>query len=70
MASSYSTGSKHEILWSLPIVDELAKETLDPSQLEEAEEIALMFIGNKTRKTNNHALDTRCDTDQCSIPSA
>src|SRR3989337_3432912 len=51
MASSYSTGSKHEVLWSLPIVDELAKETLDPSQLEKAEEIAFMFIGNRTQKT-------------------
>jgi hypothetical protein len=32
----------------LPIVDELAKDTLDQAQLEEAEEIAFTFVENKT----------------------
>ena len=50
MSSQYSTGSKSEILWALPIVSELAKETLPPSQLEEAENISLMLAGSKRQR--------------------
>jgi len=44
------TGNKSEILWALPIVSELAKDTLSPSELEEAEEISWMLAGSKRQK--------------------
>jgi hypothetical protein len=50
MSSPYLTGNKNEILWALPVVCELAKDTLSPSQLEEAERISFMLAGNKRQK--------------------
>jgi hypothetical protein len=50
MSSPYLTGNKNEILWALPVVCDLAKDVLSPSEFEEAEEVAFKFIGNKTRK--------------------
>jgi hypothetical protein len=50
MSSPYLTGNKYEILCALPVVHELAKDTLSPSQLEEAEDISIMLAGSKSRK--------------------
>jgi hypothetical protein len=50
MSSVYRTGSKNEILSALPIIQNLAKDTLQPSELQEAENLALMFTGNKRLK--------------------
>jgi len=50
MSSPYLTGNKNEVLWALPVICELAKDTLFPSQLEEAEEISLMLAGAKRQK--------------------
>jgi hypothetical protein len=50
MSSSYLTGNKNEILWALPVVCELAKDTLSISQLQEAERIAFLLAGNKRQK--------------------
>ena len=50
MSSPYLTGSKYEILCALPVVYELAEETLSPFQLEEAEDISMMLAGSKRRK--------------------
>ena len=50
MSSPYRTGNKNGILWALPVVCDLAKDVLSPSEFEEAEEVAFKFIGNRTRK--------------------
>jgi len=50
MSSPYLMGNKYEILCALPVVCELAKETLSPFQLEEAEDISLMLAGSKRQK--------------------
>lgn len=50
MSSPYLTGDKSEVLLALPIVIELAEETLSSSELERAESIASMLAGNKRSK--------------------
>jgi hypothetical protein len=50
MGSPYLTGNKYEVLCALPVVYELAKNVLSPSQLEEAEQISLMLAGSKKQK--------------------
>lgn len=50
MSSHYRTGNKNEVLRALPVVCDLAKDVLSPSEFEEAEEVAFKFIGNKTKK--------------------
>lgn len=47
MSSPYLTGRKSEILFALPIVRELAEDTLSSSELEKAETIAVMLAGRK-----------------------
>lgn len=50
MSSRYLTGNKNEVLCALPVVSELAEDTLSASQLEEAQEISLMLAGSKRLK--------------------
>jgi hypothetical protein len=50
MSSPYLTGDRNEILWALPVVCELAKQTLSITELEVAEQIALMLAGDKMQK--------------------
>ena len=50
MSSPYSTGRKSEMLWALPIVIQLAEDTLTPSELYEAERIAIMLAGSKSKR--------------------
>jgi hypothetical protein len=50
MSSPHLTGRKSEILLALPVIEELAEETLTPLELEEAERISLLFVGSKGQK--------------------
>jgi hypothetical protein len=50
MSNPYRTGKKNEILWALPVVCDLAEDVLSPLEFEEAEEVALKFVGSKPRK--------------------
>jgi hypothetical protein len=47
MSSQWKTGSRSEALHALPVVIDLAKETLDISELEEAENTAFSLVGSK-----------------------
>lgn len=50
MSSPYLTGRKSEMLWALPMVVELAEDTLSPSELDEAERVSLMLAGSKKQR--------------------
>lgn len=50
MSSPYLTGRKSERLLALPIVSELARNTLTPSELDEAERISIMLAGSKKQR--------------------
>jgi hypothetical protein len=50
MSGHCLTGRKSEILLALPIVSELAEDTLSPSELDEAERISVMLAGSKKQR--------------------
>ena len=50
MSSPNLTGRKSEILFALPIVRELAKDVLTPSELDKAENTSTMLAGNRRNK--------------------
>lgn len=50
MSSPFSTGRKSEMLWALPIVIELAEDTLTQFEFDETERISRMLAGSKGRR--------------------
>jgi len=50
MSSPYLTGRKSEMLLALPIVYELAEDTLTTSELDESERISMMLARSKKQR--------------------